>query len=821
MPLPTITQFPFGGALTAANLNAPVNDLKAKVDPFYDTAVVKDANGLVTIVSPGAAYQGLVVRGAAGNPAQTIFAVMNNNGSVNNFFVFSDGSGTFRAGVTAPTYAGTLLNTDAQQRIRQTPGTKLFYVAGGSAAQYDAQLAEWAIGTSGAPATLGGPLLKLSVTHNQPANLYAPSANVAITEASVALSLYTNALATQAVQNGGLYVLSQTASTQPGADTVALMGVGVSLAGSTRTGFGAYIQAQRASSGGYAVAMEVRAQNESGVDSGYTTPASWGAADTYGINLGSSGTGGKRSATGLYIYNAGSPFTAGVVFAANSASLASIDDASSSTFHGRVTGTHLYGYDFNGGTFTGGVIRLPSGGGIVARNNANSTDLNVIAKNTSDQVVLYGTVAIDSAGNINTPGSLRTGSGSVLITNTDGTLAATGFRPGSIPGASLANGAVVPNSAMTVAIGALSFHNVATGTLTTYAGSASYTITTPVSGNLYHLLSVTDAGVLSDVTATTTAAALLPVNNRKLALIGPITNATTVITAARIDTTPDFRPPQAPGASGLVVAPAGVQTSATDATLADLLASRFVSPYLPLYLGFSGTSVTLTATGGVQHAVYVNAKMRTITSTVTLSMVGQAAGAYFLFADVSDAGVATFKLAVSSTNNPNANQMTIGTFYWNGTAFVNEMNVNTNSRAVIAQVQPKMVVSGASGGPQAITNTGGLVQVSTSFFPGYSYATSASQTYYFNGILFVNLHGGSAGCSATVQPFLNGTAAGVTFGSKTLIAGATSYDQIVVATNIPLAVNQINTLTIGANAGAATGYFIDAAYFVGTISGGV
>jgi hypothetical protein len=36
MPLGTILQFPFGGALTAANLNAPVNSLKTLVDAWYD-----------------------------------------------------------------------------------------------------------------------------------------------------------------------------------------------------------------------------------------------------------------------------------------------------------------------------------------------------------------------------------------------------------------------------------------------------------------------------------------------------------------------------------------------------------------------------------------------------------------------------------------------------------------------------------------------------------------------------------------------------------------------------------------------------------------
>jgi hypothetical protein len=54
MPLGAIAQFPFGGSLTAANLNAPVNSLKTLVDTFVDsvpTTYVSSAN-LVSAATP-------------------------------------------------------------------------------------------------------------------------------------------------------------------------------------------------------------------------------------------------------------------------------------------------------------------------------------------------------------------------------------------------------------------------------------------------------------------------------------------------------------------------------------------------------------------------------------------------------------------------------------------------------------------------------------------------------------------------------------------------------------------------------------------------
>lgn len=67
MPLASISQFPFGGALTAANLNAPVNSLKVLVDAFVDAAPT--AYQLAANMTVAATANKGVLRGASGEGA--------------------------------------------------------------------------------------------------------------------------------------------------------------------------------------------------------------------------------------------------------------------------------------------------------------------------------------------------------------------------------------------------------------------------------------------------------------------------------------------------------------------------------------------------------------------------------------------------------------------------------------------------------------------------------------------------------------------------------------------------------------------------------
>jgi hypothetical protein len=168
MPLGVIAQFAHGGALTADNLNAPVNDLKTKVDAFVDsvpttyfaTADMVSAatanKGVKRDANAGAAFGPLTsnqftatakdntvsagaFRGATGDPSQTIFAVTNNAGTVNHFYVFSDGNGVFRAGVAATLFTGsgsglTGIPITALADYKATPGASglIAVAAGGS-----------------------------------------------------------------------------------------------------------------------------------------------------------------------------------------------------------------------------------------------------------------------------------------------------------------------------------------------------------------------------------------------------------------------------------------------------------------------------------------------------------------------------------------------------------------------------------------------------------------------------------------------------------------------------------------------------------------
>jgi hypothetical protein len=115
MPLGAISQFPFGGALTAANLNAPVNSLKSLVDTFVDSVpttyytsanmvsaatpnkgVLRDANaatalGGLSIISTQAGATTMLLRPIT---AQTfpLLTVQNAAGTVNTAFIAADGS---------------------------------------------------------------------------------------------------------------------------------------------------------------------------------------------------------------------------------------------------------------------------------------------------------------------------------------------------------------------------------------------------------------------------------------------------------------------------------------------------------------------------------------------------------------------------------------------------------------------------------------------------------------------------------------------------------------------------------------------------------
>lgn len=770
----------------------------------------------------------------------------------------------FGGAVTAPTYAGTLANADAVQRLSHTPGTKLNYAAAPTNL-FNGQAAEWAFGTNAAPVTSGGSLLKASATFAQPATVYGV-ANAAITEASAGLSVYAHATAAQGVQIAGLYASVSTDATAAGADAVAVYGIGISSATSTRTGFGAYFQGQRNAATGGSVGMELRAQNESGIHSPYTTPASYGGLDAYGINYTAGGTGGFRPGSAIAFGPAGSMWTAGIVAAPGSVYLATFDDGSSSQWSQRIGGSHTYGTDYNPGTFAYGAIRLGDTQGVVFRNHANTADLNGLSKTVGDQIALAGgklsvdstTGAVAVAGTITSyPPSLP----SVPLTDATGHLVGSAIAAGTIPVAAHAPGYVSAGpAAMQVTVAA--FPMVSTTGAIINAAGGPLTLIAPTTTNFVQtaLIYADNTGTPQVAYGTAVAAnptpPSLPASARAFATV-LVTQGMTTITQSLITQFRDMNVPLnanaaggAPGADTYVVITAdpanlpnavtaaallgggngtlgnplaALKPTTTDATLNDLLNSRYLSPYLHIYLGFSGSQVSLGAGGSVQHTVYINGKLRTITSTITsVSMAGSAAGTYFVYADVSAAGVSTFTLAISAlnTNSPTVNQANIGAFYWTGTAFQSDLNTNANSRAIVAQVQPKIVNANHNTVPVTITNAGAMTLISPTNFPPYTYATSGSMTYYFNGLLMVNAQGNATVATAVnIQMFLNGTPIDGAYAAKTI--SINNYEQIVVPCNFALGVNQVNNISFGVNSSASAGWIMNGAYLRGTITGGV
>lgn len=768
----------------------------------------------------------------------------------------------FGGTVTAPTLIGTHSRTDNGLLVSQVPGTS--QVLGG--ASYPGQQFEIAIGTAAAPTTVAAPTMKVSRYEN----LSTPTINSEVNAVIIGYSQNTAASLAQVTGIQGVAVTNATGRS----DAVGLVGVGRSTV-DNNTGFGMYIEGQRFTRYGYARAAECRSTNYTLYDDPHVSGqvSRTGALLLSGGGQGQAGRGGSINADAIMITSANTRgnsvdpgWDCGINFQLGAIAAVSIDDSGNAPTSYKIGGAHQGGVDTTAATLTaasgnGQAFVMAAAHGLWSNNNAVTTRIRVIGLDANDRVQLGGALGatFDGQGNNTLPGQLRAGSAGVLLTNPAGNLLGSTIAAGTIPVAAHAPGSVSAGpAAMQVTVAAFpmisttgAIINAAGGTLTLIAPTTTNFVQTAL---IYADNTGTPQVAYGAAVASNPAPPSLPASARAFATV-LLTQGMTTITQSLITQFRDMNVPLnanaaggAPGADTYVVVTAdpanlpnavtaatllgggngtlgnplaALKPITTDATLNDLLNSRYLSPYLPLYLGFSGTQVSLGAGGGTQHTVYINGKLRTITSTITsVSMTGSAAGTYFLYADVSAASVSTFTLAISAlnTNSPTVNQANIGAFYWNGTAFQSDLNTSSNSRASVAQVQPK-IVNAQNSGNIAITNTGGLLAVPASGTLPFTYATSGSTTYYFTGTLYCNVTGGTAATAATIQPFLNGTAVGTSYGSKTL--AASTYDQIIIPTTFALTPNAVNSITLGANASAASGYTINGVYLIGVITGGV
>jgi hypothetical protein len=539
MPLGSIAQFPFGGGLTAANLNAPVNSLKVLLDGYVDN---------------GATFAGMTVPMIASTPG---IRLQQPATTTPDFMQFYAANGTTQVGkvdfagnfvgnsVTANAFAGQLQPVASGLGITQTPGTKLATFG----TPYAGRNAEWAIGTTGAPLTTAGSLLKISGTFDQAASIY-PSSNAGVTEGSAGIAVHVQNKGTTGAQIAGVFASVQGNGTTTGADAVALYGIATALSSATTGAAGAYLQGQRNSATGIATGAEIRVQNESGVDDTYTGVA---AEKTMAVWATSSGTGGKKNSVAFGAGNAGSPFRVGFSAFATSVSDVSFDDQSSSTTSFRAQGTHAgYAFDTKGGTFATvgsyqAAIRLGGTHGIYIRNNGDSGDLLALAKNAGDQFIVGGALIVDTAGSISAPGTITAGSGSHNITNAAGFINGASLLAGSAPVAGLAPGYVTATGT-TMVLTAAPFTMVSSAGVPISSSGGTTTVTAPPTSGWSWVTVVyaDDAGVIQHIDGAQAASSppqpTLPANAIPLARL-TIVNGTTAITQAMLG---EFRQVLAP-----------------------------------------------------------------------------------------------------------------------------------------------------------------------------------------------------------------------------------------------------------------------------------
>jgi hypothetical protein len=856
MPLGSITQFAFGGGLTAANLNAPTNSLKALLDAYVDSGATFAAMTIPML----AATTGLKLTqnasvGLGVGPA--FIQLFAGDGTTSRFSI--DYAGNVVAnGVTAQAFVGQLTSTTSNRTLVQTPGTKLNTYS----VSPNPFGAEWAFGTDGAPMTVLGAGIKVSATYSQVASLL-PGSNGLISEASTPIAGYVKALVTQEAQTTAGYFSAESASTH--ADTAGVIAIAIQRTG-THAAFGIYTQAERHDVNAFAFSGEIRVQNEVASDSYYhPDTGSPGYFQTAGFWITSGSTTGNKNGAGVALGNSGSPFIGGFVTTGgsggNSVSQEAFADYSSATTSVKLAGSHTYGIDTKSGTFTAGAaMRLGNNQSIRARLADDSADATIIGFDTSNRVTFQnGLISMDTTGDLFTTGYVQSfdqgGSNQ--------------FGRWRVQPEVLAPAAVTAQAVpdFTVRIAAINAFSPTTGLPIVKAAqnTASMSGNVPGTGgqSVYILVSI-DTNLASVLTVGTAAATPtrpgLPSNNKGLAYI-LLPNGATAVTQAMISEFRDLFVPYNPNASG--GAPAGLtyvsiadETSsglassvrlvtalnggsamgdslaqikplATDASLKDIVMADRQNTQLAQNLTYAGAVVTLNVPAGTQHTVRFNGRTRTITGNITATISGTV-GAKTLYADLNTAGVSTFTLAFTAqgAGPSNSNQVPIGDIYWDGAAVASDgvTVVNGAQTFVVTgqQIRPRFL-SAIMGSSYTATNTGAFVVVPAVNMGGVSFTTSGGQTYEFSGWIAAQIN--TVGLAATRAALTAGT--GATIAGATPI-GVTAYHDFTAAglyttlcipIQIGLPANAKTFVTLMATSSVATGFQISNIWIYGMVTG--
>lgn len=229
------------------------------------------------------------------------------------------------------------------------PGTP--YAAGAQQSMFNSwatQYLDIAQGTSTAPVTAAGPLMKVSRTEAMAKSTC--NNNSVDNECNAAAAFYSVGTSANAMQTNAVLMSAQGSGTS---DNVGLATTGRTVNTGVGIGTGAYIEGRRDTATGKQLGSEVRSNNytpsaESYYPLGYNSGGLWVSA-----------SGLSKSACGACIGSAGQSFD--VAFAATASSAVSQtfrDDGSAATSM-QINGSHTYGLDLTSGVFSGAPILAP------------------------------------------------------------------------------------------------------------------------------------------------------------------------------------------------------------------------------------------------------------------------------------------------------------------------------------------------------------------------------------------------------------------------------------------------------------------------------
>lgn len=228
---------------------------------------------------------------------------------------------------------------------------------------------EAALGTSGAPVTLPGPILKISVTRDITTNPTSGCSNQIDNECGAALEVIALAKTTSKMMNTGFNVWAggtRTATVLDGGsnDNIGIYSIGEIQAGSTEgSGTGIYAEGIRRVAGANLQALGIEIQVTNFTDTSCSDPGPGnGFSNCTGLAVLSKGneTGGVTGGVGVRVggINTNQRFQTGFACQNSGAEAVCFDDVSTAVSSIRMRGTHTYGLNSSLGTFSGPAILL-------------------------------------------------------------------------------------------------------------------------------------------------------------------------------------------------------------------------------------------------------------------------------------------------------------------------------------------------------------------------------------------------------------------------------------------------------------------------------